>query len=193
MRRPLTVLFSLLAALGLVLASPALASAHDVLQKTTPSDGQSLQRMPTSVSLQFSEPPLAIGVQVLVTGPAGEVATGTATIEGGTVVQAISPTAPAGDYTVTYRVTADDGHPVGGTFTFRASAGQDGTVAATNGSKSLAPATTLPAGAPATAAARTSATADQQSSVVPTLLSVLGVLIAIVIGAFVVLRSRRRV
>lgn len=205
MRRLFGLLLSSLAALGLLFAFPALASAHDVLQKTTPSDGQSLPQMPANVSLQFSEPPLAIGTQVLVKGPSGDVATGKAKIEGSTVVQAISPTAPAGKYTVTYRVSSDDGHPVGGTFSFQARLGavsDDGveptpTTTPTVTTSAPAPAPSAPAPAPAPAPAATAvaapstpASADQPSSTLPVLLTVVGVIAVIGIGAFFVVRSR---
>lgn len=208
MRRLLTLLLSSLSSLGLLFAFPALASAHDVLQKTTPSDGQSLPQMPTSVSLQLSEPPLAIGTQVLVKGPSGDVATGQAKIEGSTVVQAISPTAPAGEYTVTYRVTSDDGHPVGGTFSFQAQLGAGGddgsdptlTPTTTPNVTTSAPApvstppsASSPAPAPAATAAAapsTPASAEQPSSTLPVLLTVVGVISLVGIGAFFVVRSR---
>lgn len=189
MRRFATSLLCLTFVAVIALAFPSIASAHDVLQKTTPSDGATLQRMPSTVSLQFAEPPLAIGTQVIVKGPAGNVAAGQPTIEGSTVVQAISTLAPEGSYTVTYRVTSDDGHPIGGTFSFRASARQDGGTGATTGSMSLTPQPTLTAGAAAPAVAPA---ANESSSTLPVLLSILGVLVVIAIAAFFVLRARRQ-
>ncbi|OFE18878.1 copper resistance protein CopC [Humibacillus sp. DSM 29435] len=196
MRRFVTSLFSLLLLAVIALALPSLASAHDVLQKTTPADGTTLAGMPSTVSLQFSEPPLAIGTQVIVKGPTGDVATGKPTIEGSTLVQAVSPTAPAGSYTVTYRVTSDDGHPVTGTFSFEASAGADGSPAAPTPATSTPP-TTLPATAATSTVAGASAStsnpvANEGSSLVPVLLSVIGVLVVIAVGAFLVLRGRRQ-
>ena len=189
MRRFATSLFSLLLVASLALAFPSLASAHDVLQKTTPADGTTLATMPSTVSLQLAEPPLAIGTQVLVKGPSGNVAAGQPTIEGNNVVQAVSPTAPGGSYTVTYRVTSDDGHPVAGTFSFQASTGLDGKAAVTTGPMSLTPRAGLTAGASASAAAPV---ASEGSSFVPVLLTVVGVLVVIALGAFFVLRGRRQ-
>ncbi|MDN5766047.1 MAG: copper resistance protein CopC [Humibacillus sp.] len=201
MRRFVTSLFALLLLAVIALAFPSLASAHDVLQKTTPSDGATLQRMPSTVSLQFAEPPLAIGTQVLVKGPSGDVADGKPTIEGNVVVQAISDSAPAGSYTVTYRVTSDDGHPIGGTFTFKASASQDGGTGATTAPMSVTPLASATPQANATPRASVAAGASQatsapianeSSSLVPVLLSIVGVLVVLAIGAFFVLRRRQQ-
>ncbi len=85
--------------------------------------------MPRAWSLTFTEAPLSIGTQVVVTGPSGAVRPGAPTINGRVVTQAIAPSAPAGSYTVTYRVTSDDGHPVTGSFAFVATTGLDGSTA----------------------------------------------------------------
>lgn len=195
MRRFVTSLFALLLLAVIALVFPSLASAHDVLQKTTPADGATLQRMPSTVSLQFAEPPLAIGTQVLVKGPSGDVADGKPIIEGSTVVQKVSPDAPAGSYTVTYRVTSDDGHPIGGTFSFEASARQDGGTGATTAPMSVTPeaSATPQASVAAGASQATSAPiANESSSVVPVLLSIVGVLVVLALGAFFVLRRRQQ-
>jgi hypothetical protein len=44
-----------------------------------------------------------------------------------TVTQSLEPGAPAGTYTVLWRVTSVDGHPVSGRFTFTAIAAAPGT------------------------------------------------------------------
>ena len=106
----------LLLTIGFTLAVPATAQAHDVLEKTTPADGTTVQQLPGDVALVFSDQPLEIGLQVVVTGPTGNVAEGLPTIQGREVRQAISSAATAGEYTVAYRVTSDDGHPVSGSF-----------------------------------------------------------------------------
>ncbi len=127
--------------------------------------------------MRFSEPPLSIGTQVVVTGPSGPVQQGTPTVAGNVVSQAISASAPAGDYTVSYRVASDDGHPVTGTFSFHATTGLDGSTA-------TAPSTLQ--------AATTAADAENASSfpLVAVLLTVAGTIVLIAIGGFVALRSR---
>ncbi len=183
MRRAISLLLGLACALGLTLLLPAAASAHDVLQATDPGDGATVATLPGTVSLTFSEPPLAMGTQVIVTGPSGDVSEGATSIDGGVVSQALSPSAPGGNYTVTYRVTADDGHPVTGRFTFYASTGLDGAPAAS--------ARTEPAPAPVLAdEASTSTAADSGGLFVPIMLTIVGATVLLAITGFIVLRTR---
>src|SRR4051794_22641080 len=118
-----------LLALGLLVLAPTAAFAHDALEATNPAAGTTVTQLPSSVVLTFSETPLEIGTQVEVTGPSGSVSSGAPTISGRDVTQALAPSAPGGDYTVSYRVTSDDGHPVTGTFSFHATIGLDGSTA----------------------------------------------------------------
>lgn len=170
-------LASLLLALGMVVALPAAAAAHDVLEKTTPSEGSVLERLPGSVTLTFSEEPLAVGLQVVVTGPSGSVGEGAPTVSGREVTQAISPTAPGGDYVVGYRVTSADGHPITGSFGFYARVGLDGSTAS--------------AGPTVHVAAEDTAAEAKESQFVPIMLSVVSTIVLIGIGAFVFSRARR--
>ncbi len=142
-----------LAALAALLAGAVLlatpAWAHDELLSTDPATGQSVAGVPAEVVLTFAEPPLALGMAVQVIGPDGtDVAAGPPTLSGSVVHQAIEAAAPAGRYTVHWRVTADDGHPVTGGFSFTAQAGgggatpagsSGGTPAAATGSSSTSP------------------------------------------------------
>ena len=91
MRRAISLLLGLACALGLTLLLPAAASAHDVLQATDPGDGATVATLPGSVSLTFSEPPLAMGTQVIVTGPSGNVSEGVTSIDGGVVPKPSAP------------------------------------------------------------------------------------------------------
>lgn len=176
MRRVLSVLALLTVVL---LGTPLTASAHDVLEGTSPAADSTVPRLPQSVSLTFTEAPLSIGTQVVVTGPSGAVQQGAPTIDGRVVTQAIAPTAPAGRYTVTYRVTSDDGHPVTGSFAFVATTGLDGSTAA-------------PAAAGQQPAAPVAASSDDSSSfpLAAVLLTIAGTLVLLGIGGFIALRSR---
>jgi copper resistance protein C len=175
MRRVLTVLAVLVV---VVLGAPLTASAHDVLETSTPAADSTVERMPPSVTLTFTEAPLSIGTQVVVTGPSGAVQQGAPTIEGGVVTQAISSSAPAGSYTVAYRVTSDDGHPVTGSFAFIATTGLDGSTAAPV--------------APAEQPGATGSTSDDSSSfpLAAVMLSIAGTLVLLGVGGFVALRAR---
>lgn len=73
---------------------------------------------PSEIVLTFDQPAVAMGTRVVVTGPSGPVQTGTARLVDDTVTRAVAGGAPAGAYTVAWRVTSADGHPVSGTFTF---------------------------------------------------------------------------
>ena len=176
MRRLVLVLLSLC----FTLALPATAHAHDVLEKTTPPDGTTVQQLPGDVALVFSQQPLEIGLQVVITGPTGGVAEGLATIQGREVRQAISSAAPAGEYTVAYRVTSDDGHPITGSFRFFAMTGLDGSTATAGPS------------VPAPQAEDPAVESAKDSQFVPVVLTAAGTVIALGLFAFVLLKSRRR-
>ncbi|MGI3783902.1 MAG: copper resistance CopC family protein [Janthinobacterium lividum] len=114
-------------AAGVVLALVAVpAYAHDELKSSNPADGATLATPPSQVVLTFEEPPVSLGAQVVVTGPDGSISSGTPRLDGDDVVQDVQPQAPAGRYTIEWRVTSDDGHPVSGTLAFTAQAAAAG-------------------------------------------------------------------
>jgi methionine-rich copper-binding protein CopC len=102
------------------LAAPA--SAHDVLASTNPADRATVGATPAQVQLTFDQPAFALGSQVVVKGPSGNVAVGAVRIVNKVVSQRLAGGAPAGTYTVLWRVTSADGHPVSGQFTFTSTA-----------------------------------------------------------------------
>jgi len=108
---------------GLTFAAPIAlapaASAHDAFVGSTPKAGSTLTTAPTSVTVSFEEPPLAAGLAVAVTAPDTTLVTsGDPVLTGTDVVSPLAPLTQAGVYTVAWRVVADDGHPVTGTFSF---------------------------------------------------------------------------
>ena len=116
-----TLATAVLAIAGLVIgASPA--SAHNVLKSTSPADGKKVARPPSSVVLTFDEPAIALGTKLVITGPEGPVQMGKPSLVDNTVTQDLQPGSPAGAYTVDWRVTSADGHPISGSFTFTAEA-----------------------------------------------------------------------
>ena len=145
--RPRTLVASRLRAAVVALAAGLLltllaapAYAHDELKSSNPTDQQALVTPPSSVVLTFEEPPVALGAQVVVTGPNGPVSAGSPRIDGAVVTQDLQPGAPAGRYTVEWRVTSDDGHPVSGSFAFTAQTAAGGTPTAAPASPTAAPA-----------------------------------------------------
>ncbi len=114
------------ALVALVVTAPA-ASAHAVLVSSNPPSGATLARPPSTVSLTFDENVRAPAF-VVVTGPGGvRVDNGQAQILDATVTARLKPTAPAGAYTVDYRVVSADGHPVEGQLTYTVTTGAPAT------------------------------------------------------------------
>jgi methionine-rich copper-binding protein CopC len=123
---------AVLVAMGGWLATAGTASAHNSLRSTSPADHSTVDTVPRLVVLTFDQPAIAMGTTVTVTGPGGVVGDGSVQLIDNTVQQAVRPGAPAGAYTVVWRVTSADGHPIDGIFTFTArTAGAGGSVVPT--------------------------------------------------------------
>lgn len=106
--------------LGILGAAPA--SAHAVLEQSTPAADTVLEASPDRLSLTFDESVLAAGDALhLYDDRLAPVAIGTTTHPGGrgSVIAAAVPTRlHTGTYTVTWRVTSADTHVVSGSFAF---------------------------------------------------------------------------
>lgn len=115
-RRLLSALVTVLL-IGLALA-PA-AQAHTSLKESSPADGQTVSP-PTEIVLTFTDPVnQAVEPRVVVTGPDDtKHQSGKAVAEGAVVTQQLAGELAPGEYTVGWRVVAQDGHPVSGSFTF---------------------------------------------------------------------------
>jgi copper resistance protein C len=150
------VLSWLLAVLGLVLvAVPSQAHSQEVA--SDPADKSTGSVVPAAVTMTFNQNVIALGTRVEVTGPGGDVTDGAATVTDNVVYQSVSASAPAGKYTVQWRVTSGDGHPISGEFTFTAKKAASAQTSSTPaGTPSATPSASLPAtvtSAPATSAA----------------------------------------
>ncbi|NWL31767.1 copper resistance CopC family protein [Paenarthrobacter nitroguajacolicus] len=122
--RPLlAAVVAALAFASALLFSAAPASAHDVAESTAPANGASVAEVPASVSITFNNRPLAIGSGVTVTSGGENWADGPVEIIDSQAVQKLREGAPAGEYTVVWRVVSSDSHPIEGTFAFTAAAG----------------------------------------------------------------------
>jgi methionine-rich copper-binding protein CopC len=116
---------------ALMLGTTGPASAHDTAESTSPADGATLTAPPERVSVTFDHNPLALGSQILVADATGaNWADGPVEIVDNVAAQKLRPGAPAGRYTVRWRVASSDGHPIEGSFTFTATAAAKGTTAA---------------------------------------------------------------
>lgn len=125
------------ALLGAVILAAALlgavapASAHDAAESTSPASGATVPAPPEQVSITFNKNPLALGSQIQVTDAAGNSwADGGVEIVDNVAAQKLRPGAPAGLYTVAWRVVSSDSHPIEGTFTFTAATGAQGSTTA---------------------------------------------------------------
>ncbi|WP_091379581.1 copper resistance CopC family protein [Geodermatophilus sp. DSM 45219] len=165
---------AVLALLGV--GTPA-ALAHDALVATTPADDATLTTPPAQVELQLSGPPQGLGTQVVVTAPDGAVVSqGEPELRGSTVVQPLADGLPAGAYTVAWRVTSSDGHPLSGTAAF--------TVAGSAADPAPAPEAAAPSEA---AAARPVGSSSSGAGWIAA-----GAAAVVLAAGLVVLRSRRR-
>jgi copper resistance protein C len=114
-----------------LLGAVAPASAHDAAESTSPATGATVAAPPEKVSVTFNKNPLALGSQMLVNDSAGaNWADGAVEIVDNVASQKLKPGAPAGAYTVVWRVVSSDSHPIEGNFTFTATAGAAGSTAA---------------------------------------------------------------
>lgn len=149
-----------------LLFSAAPASAHDVAESTAPANGATVAEVPASVSITFNNRPLAIGSGVTVTAGGENWADGPVEIIDSQAVQKLRPGAPAGEYTVVWRVVSSDSHPIEGTFKFTATAGSttaaSGTAAASpSGSATSAAVPSVGSAPPGTGSSAPAADASQ--------------------------------
>lgn len=113
-----------------LLGGLAPASAHDAAESSSPAPGATVPVPPEEVSITFNKNPLALGSQIVVTDAAGNSwAEGNVEIVDNVASQKLKPGAPAGEFTVVWRVVSSDSHPIEGSFTFTATAGAPGSAA----------------------------------------------------------------
>lgn len=114
------LLFSAVAAVALIMSAAGPAAAQAVLVETSPAANAVLDSPPTEVVLTFSEPVEPVEDQIRITGPDGERADdGEPELRGNELVLRLRQDPPQGTYLVSYRVvSANDGSPVAGGFTF---------------------------------------------------------------------------
>lgn len=192
---PIALAATLLAAF-LVLFSPLSASAHDALVSSSPAADSTVETLPTDLTLTFSAK-LIDGegaTEVVVTDPAGaSVIDGAATVEGAVVTQPLRGSGPAGEYHVVWKVVSSDGHPTSGEFSFTVTVGDESTP------------TDEPSTTPTTAAPTTDQTATPSASSAPEtaddsagagsawiwVLLILGVVAALAVVVWLILRGRR--
>lgn len=139
-RHLLSALIGALFFAAAVLSAAAPASAHDAAESSSPAQGATVATLPEKVSVTFNKDPLALGSQIQVKDAAGvNWAEGPVEIVDNVASQKLRAGAPAGEFTVVWRVVSSDSHPIEGTFSFTATA-----AAAGSGSASPAPGSSAP-------------------------------------------------
>ncbi|AZG45665.1 Copper transport protein YcnJ [Gordonia insulae] len=105
-----------------------IASAHSRVESSDPADGATVQTGPQQVSITFNEPLQESFAVLTVVGPDDHYwQDGTATVTGPRLSVPLRELGPAGTYTLNYRVTSADGHPVEGKRTFELATAGTGT------------------------------------------------------------------
>ncbi len=113
---------------AMALAGAGVASAHAVRIATDPADGVEVAHGPQRVSATFNEELQPQFAAMTVVGPDGNLwSTGDPQVKGAVIGVDVRPLGPAGTYTVNYRVTSADGHPVSGSWSFRLTVASTGT------------------------------------------------------------------
>lgn len=120
MKKPVVFVSAVL----LVIVGTPVAWAHTVLIGSTPTQGSKVRSLPTKISLKFADQLLTLGERainrVVVVDPRGVVVTPDHdVVKGAVLTHSIIDASPInGVYKVSYRVSAQDGHVVTGTFSF---------------------------------------------------------------------------
>ena len=179
--RPLLAI-TLLGALALITSATG-AIAHASWLSSTPQAGATLEAAPTEVRVGFDSGLLASGAALVVTNADGVVISDSTPVIGMSEISvAVDPGAPAGRYTVAFRVVSEDGHTVSDSFDYTVAGDAPGATAA-------APAqTTAPAGSPAAQPAADTATG---SAGLPAWVWIVGAIGVLAIVIAVVGRRRR--
>ncbi|MEV5712443.1 copper resistance CopC family protein [Amycolatopsis mediterranei] len=118
---PVRLAAAVAAACGAALLGAPAADAHSVLVSSSPAADASVAAGPAEAVLEFNEPVENRFTELAVLGPDGTShwEAGPASVVDARVSAPLRPLGPAGAYTIRYRVTSADGHPVSGTVGFR--------------------------------------------------------------------------
>lgn len=107
----------LLVGSALLLATPA--SAHTSIVSFSPDANEVLSSAPTQVTIETTEEVRDMGSAITVTSPSGQrVDDGSTEIQGTTALVGLVTLTEVGEYTVNYRLLAQDGHPIEDSYVF---------------------------------------------------------------------------
>lgn len=175
-------LAAMLALLLVFFGTSTAAFAHDAVTGTLPADGSTVDTVPEKLEISMSNTPASIGSEVQVLDASGtNWATGGVEVLDRVATQAIKPGAPAGKYTVKWRLVSSDSHPIEGEFTFTATAAGTG-ASQVAGAGPVVPVSPQPQTAPEQV---------QDNSAVPwSVIGLIVVLVGVVVAMVVVARRR---
>lgn len=113
---------------AMALAGAPIASAHAARVAADPAENAELTAPPSRVTATFNERMQPEFAAMTVVGPDGNLwSDGEPEVTGAVMSVGVRPLGPAGTYTVNYRVTSADGHPVSGSWSFRLMVAATGT------------------------------------------------------------------
>ena len=146
-RSVLVLIFGALA----MLVGVTTASGHSQLVSSDPADGSVLSAPPTQLVLTFNEALLKEAVDVAIANGAGDVVSGdVATVVGAIATIPWPADLPPDNYSVSYRVVSDDGHPITGSIGFSYTSDSKTPTAATPEATPVATPEATPTSEPAT-------------------------------------------
>ncbi len=159
--------------------SASAASAHDTVESTSPANGSTVATAPAQITMTSNNTPGALGSAISVKDSTGtEWAQGPVAVLDGTVTEQLKPGAPAGKFTVLWRLVSSDSHPIEGSFTFTATAAAAGVEGASAASAGTQVPITPPTDSATPAAAPAASSADGIPWVVIVMIVVLVALVA---------------
>lgn len=99
-------------------------AAHSSEAGTTPEEGEVVLTAPRLVEVRFDSPLLDVGAAMVVRHSDGtSIVLGTPRVDRQSISIDVDPAAPPGDYSVAYRVVAEDGHAIESSFGYTVSGG----------------------------------------------------------------------
>ena len=119
---------AIMALMLLLFGSAGGALAHDAVTGTSPADGSTVGSLPNEVQISLTNTPAVIGSEVQVLDASGtNWATGRVDVLDKVATQHVRTGAPAGSYTVKWRLVSSDAHPIEGEFSFTSTAASTAT------------------------------------------------------------------
>ena len=181
---------------GLVLGGAVIAPsahAHSELISSDPAAGATLDAPPARVSFTFNEDLLPDFVRFIATDPSGQ--TGdlpVSSVEGPTAAIDWPIGAPAGEWTVSYRVVSQDGHPIEGAITFSYAAPSPTESPTSAAPTSAAPTSAAPPTSTAPSPSISPAADTTSSGMSGWAIAAIAVGVIVIVAAIIALIARRR-